>query len=367
MKKLHSERKEYILKAGIARWRNTLARRHIKYDVNKFYKTETYRGRQRIVAPEKLSVYSIDGKASPYIDTIRFVSKIEKNYRRSDCYIDFRNTKSISAAAMVLVYAAIDLAGKAEGRTGESDILWSSVSERVNVILKGNNLHKLIRGHSVSYSLDGVRTMPIISSVGKDHMEEVIDFIQRRIYKEKMSPDTEHAYGDAVSETINNVRLHAYPKLHNSDKRWWLVCHTIGKMLYLAIYDRGVGIPKTVVERSWFLSSLKHSHPAEYDKLVRDFPELKQRGWTVLMRNTVPDQNLIYLSMQGDVSGTKRDKHGQGSKSILALVDDTAGGQLWVFSNDGLYKFNQADENPGLFALPKTFPGTLVQWNIELP
>lgn len=367
MKKLHGERKQFVISSGLARWRNTVARRHIKYDVKKFYRSEKYRGRDRIVAPEKLSVYNFDGKNSPYAETLKFVSKIERNYRKSDCYVDFRNTKNVSAAAMVLVYAAIDLAGKVEGRNGESDILFSSVSERVNMILKGNNLHKLIRGSDVSYSLDGVRSMPIISSVGKDHMEEVIDFIQRRIYKAKMTPDTEHVYGDAVSETINNVRLHAYPKLHNSEKRWWLVCHTIGKMLYLAIYDRGVGIPKTVVERPWFLSSVKHTHPEEYAILEQQFPELKKGGWDFYVSNTISDEKLIYLSMQGDVSGTKRDKHGQGSKSIMALVNDTSDGQLWVFSNNGLYKFKQADKTPGLYALPKAFPGTLVQWNIELP
>ncbi|EMX6256021.1 hypothetical protein ACIUV6_04560 [Pseudomonas aeruginosa] len=366
MKKLHSERKQFVISAGRARWRNALARRNIVYDANRFYKAEKYKGRTRIVAPEKLSVYSYDGTKSAYVETMKFVSKIERNFRKTDCYVDFRNTKSISAAAMVLVYAAVDLAAKISGRDGEAEILWSNASERVNAILKGNNLHKLIRGRHVSYSLEGVRTMPIISSVGKQHMEEVIDFIQRRIYKERMTPDTEHAYGDAVSETINNVRLHAYPNLDNSEKRWWLVCHTIGKMLYLAIYDRGVGIPKTVVERSWFLSSLKYTQPEEYAILEAQFPELT-KGWDLHVFNRISDEKLIYLSMQGDVTGTKSDKHGQGSKSILALVNDTPGGQLWVFSNDGLYKFRQTDEKPVLFALPKTFPGTLIQWNIELP
>jgi hypothetical protein len=368
MKKLHVERKSFLESASLARWKNTLARRHKRYDVNRFYKEETYRGRRRIVAPKVISVYTFeDKKSSPYMETLRFLSAIEREFRRADCYVDFRGTHNISAAAMVVVYAAIDMAGKEPGRDGEAEILWSNQSERVNVVLKSNNFHKLIRGSKISYALDSVRSMPVISSVGSDQMEEVIDFIQRRIYKARMSPDTEHVYGDAVSETINNVRLHAYPDYKKEDKRWWLVCTTIGKMLYLAIYDQGIGIPKTVVDRPWFLSSLKHTHPEEYAILEEQFPAIKGGLLGVFTANNISDERLIFLSMQGDVTGTKADKHGQGSKSIMALVNDTAGGQLWVFSNGGLYRFKQSDCKPDLYRLPKKFPGTLVQWNIELP
>lgn len=368
MKKFHRERKIYVERAGIARWRNALKRRDIKYDVNKFYKDEKFKGRRRIVAPKYLSVYDFeDKKSSPYVETLRFLAKIEREFKKEHCYVDFRGTAHLSAAAMVVLYAAIDLASKEAGRDSDADILWSNSSERVNAVLKANNFHKLIRGHHISYSLDSVRSMPVISSVGSDQMEEVIDFIQRRIYKEQMSPDTEHVYGDAVSETINNVRLHAYPDYEREDKKWWLVCTTIGKMLYLAIYDKGIGIPKTVVDRPWFWSSVKHTHPEEYALLEQQFPAIKEGVFGVFTANNISDERLIFLSMQGDVTGTKTDKHGQGSKSIMALVNDTPGGQLWVFSNGGLYQFRQADTKPGLYSLPKKFPGTLVQWNIELP
>lgn len=368
MKKFRRERKEFVERAGVARWRNALRRRNIYYDVNKFYRDETFKGRRRIVAPKSLSVYDFESdKNSPYVETLRFLAKIEREFKREACYIDFRGTTHLSAAAMVVVYAAIDLAGKGADRQADADILWSNYSQRVNAVLKANNFHKLIRGMHISYSLDSARSMPVISSVGSEQMEEVIDFIQRRIYKEQMSPDTEHVYGDAVSETINNVRLHAYPDYALEDKRWWLVCTTIGKMLYLAIYDNGIGIPKTVVDRPWFWSSVKHTHPEEYAVLEEQFPAIKDGVLGIFTANNISDQRLIFLSMQGDVTGTKTDKHGQGSKSIMALVNDTAGGQLWVFSNGGLYRFKQTDTKPELYGLPKKFPGTLVQWNIELP
>ncbi|MCY1305540.1 hypothetical protein D9M70_553500 [compost metagenome] len=173
-------------------------------------------------------------------------------------------------------------------------------------------------------------------------------------------------YGDAVSETINNVGLHAYPGRPSEEKRWWVMCNTFGRKLYLAIYDCGVGIPKTVVEQPWFFPLLKFADPDKYKQFTEEFPELESSGYQIFVPKHIPDERLIYYSMQNDVSGTKQEKHGQGSKSIKALVNDTEDGLLWVFSNHGLYTFSAEDQKPGEARLKKKFPGTLVQWNIEI-
>ncbi|KEZ72825.1 hypothetical protein C5I_0117205, partial [Pseudomonas syringae pv. syringae FF5] len=338
MKLITRERDIYRLRAAKTRWLNTLARKSLKYKEYTGRPPSTRSGRHAIVAPRNLSVYSFGAKTSPYPDTLVFVDELRRNFMIRDCFVDFRNTERVTAAALVLIYAAIDTARNE--RSAKADIIWSNKSQRVNVILRANNLHKLIRGEEIRYSLSDVKTMPIVSSVGSEMMEEIIDFIQSRIYQDKMSPDTEHFYGDAVSETINNVRLHAYPGQEPSAKKWWLTCSTIGNQLYLAIYDNGVGIPKTVIERPWFISAVQITHPQEYADLLAQFPEFEDKK-PLLMRfipTKISDDKLIYMSMQGDVSGTKIEKHGQGSKSIMALVGDTTEGVLWVFSNGGLYK-----------------------------
>lgn len=365
MKRINSEKDVYIRRAALRRHEIEVKRKPRSYlGIDQKPKTRLL-GRELIKAPENISIYDFDGPNSHYDKTLAFLQDIEKRYMRTDCFIDFSETKLVTAAALVLVYSAIETARA--GRQGKANLIWSRKSDRVNQILKTSNLQKLILGNSFTYSLGSARHMPIVSSVGSNQMDEIIDFIQRSIYAEQMTPDTEYVYGDAVSETINNVGLHAYPGAADEDKRWWLMCQTFGKKLYLAIYDRGVGIPKTVVERSWFLASMKSTHPEEYQQLTAKYPELEASGIRAYIPTRIPDQNLIYLSMQGDVSGTKKDKHGQGSKSIMALVSDTDDGLLWVFSNNGLYTFRQADRTPGLTALTKKFPGTLVQWNIEIP
>ncbi|WP_036988417.1 hypothetical protein [Pseudomonas sp. S9] len=364
MKKLNPEKKTFHHNAGVMRWRNALKRKDKKYLAHRPRVVRNVLGQDVIVAPEYISIYELGGVLSPYFKTMNFINQIYERYRVRNCLVDFSGTKGFSAAALVVVYAAIEKAGS--GRKGRANIAFSLKSPAVNKTIKSSNLLKLIRGHDISYSLDSARSMPIISSVGSEQMEEIIDYIQRRIFKDKMSPATEHIYGDAVSETINNVRLHAYPDTPLDEKRWWLMCSTFGKKLFLAIYDYGVGIPNTVVRQSWFFPLMKYANPDEYQRLVEEIPELESPGFSVLVPKHIPDERLIYYSMQSDVSGTKQEKHGQGSKSIKALVNDTDDGLLWVFSNNGLYTFSAEDQKPGEAKLKKSFPGTLVQWNIEI-
>lgn len=364
MKKISRDRELFRRRAGIARWLNGLSRKGLKPNGSKGQDVQKKSGWHLIIAPRVISIYSFGDKRKHYEETHKFLSEIKRRLPRQNCFVDFGSTETITAAALVVVYAALEQATL--NSSWQSELLWSRKSKRVNNILRANNIHKLIKGVGFGYSLDSVKSMPVISSVGSEMMEDIIDFIQKRIYVD-MSPATEHIYGDAVSETINNVRLHAYPGISAAEKKWWLMCSVVGKQLYLAIYDTGVGIPKTVVERPWFLSAVEVTHPEKYSDLLSVYPEREKSLLLKLVPTKISDEELIYLSMQGDVSGTQEDKHGQGSKSILALVNETAGGVLWVFSNAGLFKFEQAGSKPKLYKLPKSFPGTLVQWNIELP
>ncbi|MDC6382800.1 hypothetical protein BW687_021775 [Pseudomonas graminis] len=364
MKRISSGYKESRFAAGEARWLNHLRRRGKKYVPGKVEPAHVLIDRDVFIAPRYISIYEFEQRSSPYNETMAFLDQIRKKYKRRSCLVDFSKTEKISAAALVVVYAAIEMAGT--GRNGVADIAMSVKSPAVNTALKTNNLHKLIRGHKITYALSDARHLPIVSSVGREQMDEIVDFIQTRIFEDRMSPDKEHVYGDAVSETINNVRLHAYPNQSNDKKRWWLMCNTFGKKLYLAIYDCGVGIPKTVVEQPWFFPLMKYTDPDLYAKITEEIPDFEKSGVQIAVPVRVSDERLIYFSMQNDVSGTQKEKHGQGSKSIKALVNDTDGGVLWVFSNNGLYTFTQKDQRPREAKLRSKFPGTLVQWNIEI-
>ncbi|MDI3399623.1 hypothetical protein QLG12_15525 [Pseudomonas sp. V88_4] len=367
MKKLGIDKDRSRHRAGIARWMNEQARKFRVY--GNVSNSQGSRGhskdrRIKIYAPPIISIYDFNAERSDaFKRTMRFLTDIKKDFKNKNCFVDFSETVTVTAAAIIVVYAAIEQAGI--GRKGKAEIIWSK-SERVNRQLRLSNLSRLIRGHKISYALDSVSHMPIVSSVGGEMSDNVVDFIQNRIYTD-MSAKVEHKYGDAVSETINNVGSHAYPQSNDEEKKWWLICHTMGKKLYLAIYDTGVGIPKTVVERRWFMEAFKFTYPQAFQEMMAENPGKETHLLTRLIPARISDHELIGMSMKGDVSGTKKEKRGQGSKSILALVEETSGGLLWVFSNNGVYRFDQVIKKPEIYSLPMSFPGTLVQWNIELP
>lgn len=364
MKKLHPTSRDSVHRRGLMRWQNTLSRKYKNYNPYRYNIEKIVGGKLIITAPVKISIYDFSDQKSKcqYYQTLKFIDLITKNFRKRDCVLDFTSTTRISAAALVVIYAAIETAYNV--RPGESEIAFSNKSETVNRTLRNMNIHKLIQGNKIEYELNKTKILPIISSIGNKHMEKIVDFIQLKVLKTS-EPNKEYIYGSAISETINNVEFHAYPNEEPSSKRWWLVCNTIRDQLFLAIYDNGIGIPDTVVSRKWFFPSLQSTHPKIYQRLIEEFPEDQTAGFNKLGR-IIPDERLIHISMKGDVTSTNEDKHGQGSKSIMALVGDTPRGKLWVFSNRGLYTYFQNEDLSTEKKLPRKFPGTLIQWNIKL-
>lgn len=353
---------------SIKRHQKKILRKNKFYDFKKSKKQSSlYGNRKFIVAPETISLYELHSERSKeFKETISFINEIKKNLPGQDCVFDFRNTRHTSAAAVIVIYATIDecLEGKESPR---SIILWSKKSDAVNRSLKRTRLSHLIQGEAPSKkNIFDQEHLPIVSSHGSEKMEEIIDHIVKSVYKNNITPEEEYKFGDAVSETINNVGLHAYPEKPRDEKKWWLLCNVIGDQLYLAIYDKGIGIPKTVLDKPWFSSTLENAFPEVYQELITEFPSIKDSGFIPFVFRKIYDYQLIAISMTGDVSGTRKSKHGQGSKSIRALVDECDDGKLWIFSNKGLYHFCTVKDGPSLYQLPNKLPGTLVQWNIKL-
>lgn len=319
-----------------------------------------------IKAPDHFSIYSVDStdeQSSPYERTMEFISTVKEHAISERCILDFRDTKLVTAAAMVVLYAELEKVVYSSKLNHK--ISWSIKSPHVNKSLRSTGISRLLNRRNALVDFKNSEKLPVIKGVGKHNLEEILDHVQEKVYENRMDANTEFLFGDAVSETINNVGRHAYPNHRDEQKEWWLSCEVIGEQLYLAVYDRGVGIPHTVVEQPWFLVSLKKTYPEQYEKLMEALDETGSNFKFYAVRR-LKDSELIYISMKGDVSGLKKSKHGQGSKSIKALVNDTDDGKLWVFSKKGLYVFEETDNVPQLYKLPVAFSGTLLQWNIKI-
>ena len=363
MKRLNSKQLNADKNLSSKRFLQNIKRKDKVYNESKRPKVSKLLGASNIEAPRNISIYDGDDEQVFYTDTLDFIKNIEKEFKKGHCIIDFTKTESISAAALVIIYAAIDVIRSSYSYKGS--IRWSSIKS-VDKLIKASNLQKLVENKPIKYSFTPFKPLPIIHGIGSKYLDEIIDYIEGSIYKNEMAPETEYVFGDAVSETINNVRLHAYPSEKDDNKSWWLLCQVVDQQLYLAIYDLGVGIPKTVLDKPWFFSSFEKIYPEEYEQLVKVSPELKRGGLKLLVPQKLEDSQMIGLSMIGDVTGTYKSKHGQGSKSIKALVEETDNGKLWIFSNKGLYIFEREAEKPELFKLPRKISGTLLQWNIHI-
>lgn len=330
-----------------------------------------------LFSPERLSIYGMGRKSEDavYVNTINFLNNFRRIEGQRKVIIDFSETEQLTAPIVLMLYSILDLLP--DNKKPKIQIIFSKKEPRVNNLLNASGFTSLCRGNRVKPDFSGDKQLSVVSGVGGKYRDEIVDFIQSRAYKNAMDAETEFVFGDAVQETINNVRLHAYPNMEESLKNWWLLCEVIGQQLFLTIYDQGIGIPKTVTDRDWFLQSYEQEYPEEYRELI---DEVSQQGMKegilsslkIYQMKKWTDPQLVYLSMLGDISGTKQRKHGQGSKSIKALVKETKQGKLWVYSNRGLYfledKPDVSDEdNKGkAIQLPKALKGTLVQWNINI-
>jgi len=344
-----------------------LKRRNRKY--NKFrgkVENNTVGSNCIIKAPKVLSVLDWDTPQT-LSPTLKFKEQIDKLVGLKKCILDFSDVIHFSASAQLLVYSSVQLAIKKYGEYAEkTQIAWSDKAF-INKVIRRMPLDKLCKqqGNLGIDFTDNRNRLQIVYGTSNQHIDNIIEFIQKWVYNNNMDSETEYRFGDAISETINNVSSHAYPELNLDEKKWWLICDVFGDQLYLAIYDAGVGIPATVVRKKWFWQNCKDTYPELIKDMQDLYPEDKLQ-LSFFKKTKIKDAQLINLSMKGDVSGTKVDKRGQGSKSIRAFVEDTTSGKLQICSSKGLYIFENEDKDVNLYELEKEVPGTLIQWNIKI-
>lgn len=362
MPKNHDEIQERIVNK---RWKNELSRKGIFYSSYRpKKKNKSRRVVEQFTFPKNFSIYSAD-KDKSYQDTINIINAISRFSRSGlkKATLDFSHTEFIKAAAILILYATIE---QAINEGVNFKIISYPRDLKAMSIIKRSGLQILCKDNFHKPKFDG-EYIPVISGSSGQYRDEIVDFIQFKIYKNKMSALTESVYGGAIQEAINNVAYHAYPNTHNSDqKRWWVKCDLAGDQLFLALYDKGVGIPETVMNRSWYEEVLKNSYPEIKNKILEEFNNhgIAKSDMILYKVGIVSDAMKIVISMVGDVTGTDESKHGQGSKSIKALVSENEQGTLWIYSNHGLYKLES--DLVKTVDLPKPMPGTLLQWNIKV-
>ncbi|ENP8372981.1 hypothetical protein O7R09_07665 [Vibrio alginolyticus] len=295
-------------------------------------------GWEHISVPPHLDLYNEDTRES----TLEFLELVEKYAFERKVSLDCSEAESVSAAALLLLYATIDTLKNDENA---KLVRFQNLKGRFKFAIERSGLKGVTLNKETPLDEGQNGPIPIIRGTSRgEEFEAVIDYVQHQIFENDMTPEEENIWAAAVMETVSNVKLHAYRG--DSDKPWWIICSVIDDNLYLAICDRGVGIPNTIKEQNW-VKSIVEKTPSLVQKLLSE-----------------SDSDAIELSMMVGETSTKQDKHGLGSKSIQALVDENPDGALWVFSNRGVYYRENHDTELKDFSL--SISGTLVQWNIKL-
>ncbi|WP_462174703.1 hypothetical protein [Pseudoalteromonas gelatinilytica] len=324
------------------RTKRTLSRKGKKYNPNKEKKIRVL-GYEYLLMPKKVDLYS----ESNYQATTDFVNKMLSRACSTAIMLDFEQTEHITAAALLYLYSRIDhcLSENPKARIRiKADSLRGIIKE--TVMKSGLFARTLNRTDQVE---DNGNSRIVKGTAEGEEFEEVIDHIVKHIYKVE-GTEAERQVGAAVSESVGNVKLHAYPREQDNTapfKPWWILYSVIDGVLYLAIYDIGVGIPETIHSRNWIRD------------IVDKTPDLLRK------LSSSRDVDHISVAMEAGKTQTKEKKHGKGSKSIRALVDATPNGMLRVFSNKGLYQIG-VDAEPELIEHGISVGGTLIQWNIKI-
>ena len=333
MKKLPEDykiRQERIIKKRLRRENTHRHSRSSKLPVS-----ANFLGRQSVSAPDNLSL-TIDSSSA----TIDFIRKIwNRTNGGNKVLIRFDGTSRFSAGAAVYLYSEIELIIEKYGKNVVRIALFG-VEGQVRWLLKESGLLLLANRN---FKPAG-KILPIICGQNLEKIDLIVGYLLHDAKLNKQIKfvsvdEVENLLFRAISESMLNVKQHAYPD-RSDNKVWWLTAAIIQEVLYIVLCDRGVGIPKTLPKQGFF------------QKL-----HLKDANDAVMIKSA-----MEYARTQHSASGNR----GLGSGDIQKLIQQHDNGYLVIISGKGFYHLtnNTAEEKTRI--LSYNVGGTVIQWAIPL-
>jgi hypothetical protein len=303
--------------------------------------------------PSRLGIFRPEAHEA-LTETIQAIQRSLKN-RNTKVFLDFRLTEHASVAGLLLLHSSIR-AAEAENNCQLKKTLIPPKNARVRMIM---NRVGFLKPDNYLESQPGF--IPLTTDVkGSTFAKKLFANMNTAIYDNKLQkggPEWDRLQS-AIGEAILNVFEHAYddaktkPITDRMGYRWWLIAQTFDNQIYIAMIDKGVGIPETII------SSAK----MKLERLLNRFLRMATK------HSAGPDSAGIITAMRYGSSRLKRRLGGRGTglASVKELVAPNPDGELLIFSNRGEYTYsNQHGEHTAEH--PNSIMGTLIQWNISLP
>ncbi|HFF9491354.1 ATP-binding protein [Serratia bockelmannii] len=283
----------------------------------------------------------------------RFLSDLRDCAGRAErrVFIDFSETKLISAAAMLSFLAEVDVLIK-KSKHGVNAISFAHPKdEKIESILKQVGFYDLLKKDKRETKdfddvtfwkyTSGTCSEPMLASNMINEIKKELEAKNsRKLYRgfiEAMSNSVEHAYVDDIE--------------HNEEEKtakWWTFAGIKEGRLVVVICDKGVGIPATL--------------PKTQGVTVL---EVLFRKIGVSLHN-VKDSSYIKAAATLSKTRTGQANRGKGLTDITSVIDTIGAGVLSIFSNKGryIYKGNQGVVRDLVKDYRSSVCGTIIEWTI---
>ena len=293
--------------------------------------------------PEFFSLYSDE----EFEYSINFIEKIQKTLERKEkILLDFNNTKNITAAAMLRLQAEVSTWQRYYNRRLVKTRSGTAIST-VKTILKDSGFLSEYDDPESTPRKEKILTMRTGTNA-RGHLNSITNTMNECFYSGELSEEEQSDLYRSISEAMLNVSQHAYntdSDLENKiGKRWWIYAQQFTNQLYIAFFDRGVGIPETLPRHG-------------------QWENIRSLGKVIGLND---DAAMIQAAMKFGRSQARQAGRGLGLQDILKFATESPEGVLWIFSRRGLYKYEKNKENPTLVDYPKSIGGTLIQWQVSL-
>ncbi len=263
---------------------------------------------------------------------------------RRNVLIDFSDTQIITPVGATYLYSEIDKFGDTV------TVKFKGVAGLIKDMLIGTGLSKLCGYTHTSAISQRQSWIPVTRGIKDEGLDKMTEFlIEEALLYQQLESDNkseaERLVSKAIGEGMLNVAYHAYPDGEEEKRFWWVMAYIYASKLYIALCDRGVGIPKTLKEPGLFEPVMKRL------SLGRD------------------DGKMIKAAMEYTRSSRSESGGGLGSSDIQDLVLKNPKGRLVIVSGRGFYSLEgegKENKKEKTLEIKNDIRGTLIQWEIPL-
>lgn len=320
-----------------------------------------------ITAPEKISFF--DDSYKPFWS---FIEDIKTVAETNTIYLDLKPAKYVKVSAMLVLYSVIEQMQKVHGsiRIIKSSACFNvSIASKFQVLgfwdLMREGRTRNIRFHDEGIPICTASYANKLSGDEQDQLRMALNYVQGILDEGEDDEQSGLAFA-AITESVSNVWQHAYSSaFYMSDvdpalKNWWIIAERIADQLYIAVYDMGVGIPKTLGAKPNFADMLIDAGKGIVALAA------KMVGRESTFSPGEKDAASIKAAVDYGRSRFNVSGRGKGLSEARDFVSNNPRGSLFIYSGSGAYSYYTKDKLEEVEALPSEFVGTLIQWNIKL-